>query len=409
MNIITDKIVFGGNSIGKVDGKMVFIPYAIPSEELEIEIVDSKKDYDVAKIKTIIKKSPYRVEPDCEYYENCGGCNMMHIDPSYQKELRKQILADVFAKNNIDISDKTEIISGPEFNYRARFQLNDGGLSEKSGNRIIPIKKCKCAEKVINEYLESTPAEHRGKGRIHLFGSEYVEKAGNSENQILIDLNQDVSKTQKNPYKTYGKSKKNLKLKENHYFAGTVASPKNTITVKLNGKKISFDVRGFFQSNLFVFEKVTKLICDSLPQGKNVLDMYSGCGSISVFLADKFENVVLVEHNRDALVFAEQNMAGTKHVSYGLSGAAWTKTCASYCGTFDAAVIDPPRSGMEKEVRDYICKSHIPHIRYLSCDPVTQSRDCIDLIKAGYKLQKIYLLDFYPNTSHIETLAVFEL
>ena len=100
-------------------------------------------------------------------------------------------------------------------------------------------------------------------------------------------------------------------------------------------------------------------------------------------------------------------MAGKGHVSYGLSGANWVKNCASMCGEFDACVIDPPRSGMEKEVCDYLCKSGIPQIRSLSCDPATHARDCAKLIAAGYSLEAIYLLDFYPNTSHIESLAVF--
>lgn len=201
-------------------------------------------------------------------------------------------------------------------------------------------------------------------------------------------------------------SSKKLKVKENHYFAGTVASPQNSVTVTLGGKELSFDVRGFFQSNLFVFEKVTKLICDTLAPGENILDMYAGCGSISAFLADKFNNVILVEHNRDALVYAEQNLKGKKHLSYGLSGAQWVKNCAAMCPQFDAAVVDPPRSGMEKEVCDYLCKSGIPQIRSLSCDPATHARDLAKLIKAGYTIQQVFLLDFYPHTSHIESLAI---
>ena len=180
------------------------------------------------------------------------------------------------------------------------------------------------------------------------------------------------------------------KIKKNVHFAGTVYSPENSITVMLNGKNISFDVRGFFQSNLFVFEKVLNLIVQNLEGGKNILDMYAGCGSISAFLSDLYENVVLVEHNRDALVYAEQNLVGKKHTSFGMSGASWIKNCASTCQPFDACVIDPPRSGMEKEVCEYLCNSNIKKIISLSCDPSTQARDCKKLIEAGYKIKKIW-------------------
>ena len=85
-NIITDKIAFGGNCLTKINGKNVFVPFAIPGEELKVEIIQEKRDYDIAKISEIIKPSPYRVTPECKYYEKCGGCNMMHIDAEYQKD-----------------------------------------------------------------------------------------------------------------------------------------------------------------------------------------------------------------------------------------------------------------------------------------------------------------------------------
>ena len=404
MNIIADKITFGGKSLGKIDGKNVFVPFAIPGEKLEVEITEHKKDYDNAVIKSIIFPSPFRVKAPCPYYQNCGGCNMMHISPEHQRVLRKQILCDIFHQHSIDISSITQTIYGPDFNYRSRFQLNNGGLSQKSSNSIVPVTNCLCAEPVINEYFSKTNFEDRPKGRIHLFGSDYVC----SEKKLSVtqekQLNQDRLK---------GNKAKKIKLKEKHYFAGTVASPENTVTVRLAEKEFCFDVRGFFQSNLFVFEKVLKLISENLYGGKNALDMYCGCGAISSFIADKYETVVMVEHNRDALVYAEQNLRGHKHISYGMSGASWVKNCSaectSLCGAFDACVIDPPRSGMENEVCDYLCNSKIPLILSMSCDPSTQARDCAKLIKAGYVLEKMYLLDFYPNTSHIESLAVLKL
>ena len=407
MNIIAEKITFGGNCLGKIDGKNVFIPYAVPGEKLEVEITESKRDYDNSRIVNIVESSKNRQEAPCPYYGEgkCGGCNMMHIKPEAQRELRKGIMIDIFAQNDIDISakDKVQVVYGPDYEYRARFQLTDGGLSQKRSNEIIPIEKCLCAEKNINEYLASTPVAAREVGRSHLFGSSFMTKPEGMD--VVLSKEED----KKGRIKVQGgKAAKKYKFKENKHFAGTVYSPEYSVSVNLNGKEVSFDVRGFFQSNLFVFSKVLSLIQGLLPGGKNILDMYSGCGSISAFLTEKYENVVLVEHNRDAIVYAEQNLAGSKHVSYGLSGAAWVKTCAAALPPFDACTIDPPRSGMEKEVCNWLCDSKIPLILSLSCDPATHARDCARLIKAGYNLKKMYLLDFYPNTSHIESLSVLE-
>ncbi len=398
VTVKTEKTVFGGNTIAKINSKTVFIPFTLPDETLSINIVQHKSDYDNAEIIKILDPSPYRKNPECKYYGSCGGCNMMHIKSEYQRELRKQMLNDAFLANKIELP-QIQVIYGPDFNYRSRFQFTDGGLCQKNANNVITIDQCLCAETAINEYLKSTPAENRPKGRTHFFASS---KAVDKSIKITCENPKNKQSVQNN--RQSNKSSKKYKFKENKYFAGTVISPQDTETVQLNGKNISFDVRGFFQSNLDVFEKVLKILVEKLPHGQNILDMYAGCGAISCFLGQNFNNVTLVEHNRDALVFAEQNMAGIPHISYGMSGASWVKNCASTCPQFDACVVDPPRSGMEKEVLDYFCKSDIPFIAYLSCNPSTQSRDCQKLLKAGYKIQEAYLMDFYPNTSHIESL-----
>lgn len=396
LNIITDKLVFGGDCLTKIDGKNVFIPFAIPGEKLEVEITQSRRDYDVAQIVKIEQPSEHRIEPKCPLYKKCGGCNMMHIDEDYQKELRKNILSDAFERNGIKL-DKIDVISGNNFNYRCRFQLNNGGLSERASNNIIKITNCPIAEDRINEWLLNVNAENRPDGRCHIFGSDkVVNVSGNESCKIAIAQEEKKQECQK-----LQKKHKNEKQIKKHY-SGTVLSENNIVTVEILGKKISFDVRGFFQSNIKVLEKAIQEVCRGLV-GKSVLDMYAGCGTFSVFLCDFFENVTLVEHNRDALVFAEQNLVGKKHESIGLSGAKWVSTEPKT--KFDAVVIDPPRSGMEKEVLDYLCKSKIPQIRAVSCDPATQARDIAVLVKAGYKIEKIFLLDFYPNTSHVESLV----
>ena len=103
VTVTTEKTVFGGLSIAKIDSKTVFIPYSMPGETLSVKIVQHKNDYDNAEIVKIIKASPNRVPAPCKYYGQCGGCNMMHIAPEYQRELRKQMLADIFADNKIKL------------------------------------------------------------------------------------------------------------------------------------------------------------------------------------------------------------------------------------------------------------------------------------------------------------------
>ena len=408
LTVTAEKIVFGGSCLSRVNGKNVFIPYAIPGEKLEIEITKTFRDYDLAKIIKVIEPSPYRIMPFCPLYGKCGGCNMQHIQIDYQRELRKQMLKDCFEREGLKCPE-IEIISGSEKNYRARLQLTDGGLNEKDSNTIVELENCPVATKAINDYLKKTPQSLRPEGRVHFFGDQRIISSDDAENPSLIIANEEKADLWQQ--KRVGKSKKQPKNKVKQRFAGTSGVMKNNCTIRLKDKLIQFDVQGFFQSNMEVLEKTIDAITYNMG-GENVLDMYSGAGTFSVFLADIFKKTILVEHNRDALVHAEINMSGKPHETYGLSGAKWVQTNAPMIlaknGPFDAVVIDPPRSGMEKEVCDWLCKNKTGQIRSVSCDPSTHARDALKLVKSGYELTKLYLLDFYPQTAHIESLAYFE-
>ena len=398
--IIAEKMVFGGDCLAKIDGKNVFVPYAVPGEKLEIETVESRKDYDIAKIVNIVEPSPKRITPECPYYQKCGGCNLMHIDYDFQVELRKKILSDCFEKYRIEIPE-IECVTSQNTLYRSRFQLHDGALEERHSNEKIYIDHCVIADEAVNAYFASVKATDRPKGRCHIFGSKCAEP------ELSVSIPHEKNREEKKG----GKNNKKLKHYIRPKYAGNIIDPSTCVTVNILDKKLSFDVQGFFQSNIKMLEKTVKLVTDGLS-GQNVLDMYSGCGTFSVFLEDKFNHLTLVEHNRAALVFAEQNLKLKNHDSYGLSGEKWVKENAESVikqnGPFDAVVIDPPRSGMEKAVLDYLCRTKPLRIRLLSCDPVTNVRDLKFLVEAGYKIKRVFLLDFYPQTSHIESLCYLE-
>lgn len=403
--LTVEKMVAGGDCMGKINGKNVFVPYAIPGEKYEVEITKSTRDYDYARIVKILEKSNHRVEPFCKNYGKCGGCNLQHIDSEYQKELRKQILREAFEREGLKVPE-IEIISGQEKNYRCRIQLTNGGFNEKESNNVIELDECPIATNEINEYLKNTPQKFRPRGRVHIFADNRVQ----NPNHILIA--DEISKSQ-GEIKISGageKRKSKVKAKKNVHFKGTMQTPQNICSVILSDKKIDFDVQGFFQSNLEVLEKTIEKVKSNLA-GKNVLDMYAGCGTFSVFLSDIFEKTTLVEHNRDAIVFAETNLVGKKHESYGQSGEKFIEQNVSSIiennGDFDAVVIDPPRSGMEKSVCKWLCSSKIGQIRSVSCNASTHARDASFLVKSGYTLEKLYLLDFYPQTAHTESLAFF--
>jgi 23S rRNA (uracil1939-C5)-methyltransferase len=391
--IVVEKMVFGGDCMGKTGGKTIFVPSAIPGEKIRVQVVEERKDFLRGKITEILSPSVHRVKPFCPYYGICGGCNMQHISGNFQKELRASILAESFAREKISLP-RIQVISGAEKGYRARFQFHDGGLMGKKSGSVVQIENCPCATEEINSYLSETKFEHRPKGRIHVFGDRRIC----AEKKIVIAPEEIPQKAHEIPRK-----KKR--------YEGTVENPLCSCEVEICGKKIAFDVRGFFQSNLEILEKTVPLATDG--RGKNALDLYSGSGVFSRFISENFFRTVMVEHNKSAVVFAERNLAGKNHESYGVSGEVWTKYHAENCmkksGAFDFALADPPRSGMEKSVANFLCGSKIPVIKSLSCNPSTQARDIKILLRGGYRIKNVFLLDFYPQTSHIESLVELEL
>ncbi|MBO4439399.1 MAG: class I SAM-dependent RNA methyltransferase [Spirochaetaceae bacterium] len=374
----TEKMLAGGDCLAKLDGKSVFVRGALPEETLKVRITADKGDFFTAEIAEIIEPSKERITPPCPFYGVCGGCNLQIASIDYQRKLKTGILQDALLRAGLSQSGLPEIkiSGGQEFGYRNRFQFHNGGLKRKSANEIVYIDDCLVAVPEIREYLKTNRINTEQ--RSHLFAA----------NGIVMQ-----------PKESDGK--------KSGRFAGMRINEENICTVNVAGKVIQFDVHGFFQSNLGMLETTVRKITENLG-GFRVADIYAGVGTFSVFLADLFKEVYLVEHNREAIVLAERNLANSKakHESYGISGAKWPEMQAANLD-FDAVVIDPPRSGMEKAVRNWIISKKVPVVRALSCDPVTFARDAADLCRNGYTFESLEILDFYPQTSHIETIATF--
>ena len=184
ISVTAEKLAFGGTCIARVNGKAIFIPYAIPGETLDIEIISSKRDYDEAKIVSILSPSPHRRIPSCPYYGLCGGCNMMHIDNAYQRELRKSVLADCFSHAGIDVPE-IDVIAGKSTGYRARFLLHDGGLVARDAKSIVPVTRCTVATDEVNAWLSETAFENRPRGLLRIFGDEKVVRSGENGKKVV--------------------------------------------------------------------------------------------------------------------------------------------------------------------------------------------------------------------------------
>jgi 23S rRNA (uracil1939-C5)-methyltransferase len=379
MTVTTEKMVAGGSCIARIEGKAVFVPLSLPGETLEIEITDAKKDYSFARVISVLEPSEHRVEPPCPLFGKCGGCSLQMADPDYQRELRLSILADTLSRAHVESEKGIHIESGSPLEYRSRFQFHrtrEGGigLREGSSNTVVPIRDCPVAVPAIRKALAdgslAREARHRNSGdRFHVFGFE--DRIWQEEGDTAC-------------------------------------------AVPLCGKNVGFDVRGFFQSNIPMLERLITAI-QSGPtgleggfSGERLLDFYSGVGTFSAVAGDAFAETVLVEHNREALDLARKNLASRAGIARfcPVSDEDWHTRNESRL-RYDSAIVDPPRQGIGKRALEWFSGSGIADIRSVSCDPVTFARDASKLVASGFRLVDVALYDFYPQTHHIETLAFF--
>ncbi len=408
--VTTEKMVYGGNCIAKTGGKTIFVPYSLPGEQLEITVVQDRRDYAFARIDNILNPSPHRIDPRCPFFGVCGGCNMQMAEDTYQIQLRMSMLEESFvragfappggadgetARGQRPVLPRATTVCGDSTGYRSRFQLHGAkdsagrayaGLKGRSAQTVVPVNDCPVAVPLLRDAFRSA--------YFSPFAEQYFRKCGDSQIRFHVFASERV--------RAEDGSHIAVEQPENGTRGGT-----NKCTVSLSGRDISFDVRGFFQSNVPMLEKLAACI-HSYPGGDRLADLYGGVGTFSVFLADKFGETELVEHNKNALIYAEQNLRGTRHTCYAQSTEKWAERRSAEV-RFDTVVADPPRQGLGKPVRKRLTEMKPPRILYVSCDPVTLARDAAEFAGAGYVLETLVMFDFYPQTSHIETLACFGL
>jgi 23S rRNA (uracil1939-C5)-methyltransferase len=357
--------------MGRIQGKVVFIPMTLPGETHKIEVVQEKKGYSRGESLELLEltRQPYvRTAPFCPHYGICGGCNLQHISYEDQLSVKKEIAIDhynrlggiTFARNSIK---EPKIVRSPDKAYRNRIQLHfkEGklGFKKRKSHNIVDIKNCPLLVKGINDYLEEERENDFDEKRINIFGtqeSSWVE----------------------------GRDRK--------------------ISLPVKNRLISFSPELFFQSNLTLLPALLDQVCQFAGQGEHFLDLYSGVGLFAAFLEDSFQSGTAVESARGALKFGKENLKKTEY--YEKKVEDWAKRRQAM--SLDFAVVDPPRTGLSRETVDLLGKLKPRRLAYVSCNPVTHGRDLKLLSERGFQLDLISLYDFYPHTSHLESLALLK-
>jgi 23S rRNA (uracil1939-C5)-methyltransferase len=363
--LVIARLVAGGDGLGFLDGKAVFVPGVLPGERVRIRVVQRRRDYDRAILVDVLEASAHRVAPGCRYAGLCGGCDWLHIDYEEQLRLKAAIVAEAQRRTGRIQREDPRIEPSSPWQARNRAQLHrapQGGLGYMGARsvRVIPVDDCPIVSPAMGRLFRGEALPPDGLERFTAF----------AEGETLAVEGRDDTRD---------------------------------LTVTVNGRDIQFSVGCFFQSNLGVLQKLVPWALAGL-EGGTAADLYCGVGLFGAFMAEKFARIICVESRAMSLSYARRNVPGPSHEFYPMSVEQWIQSRAASSRP-DAVIVDPPRTGLGEEVRTWLRESAPRRVVYVSCNPVTLARDLAVLTGTEYGLDDLRLFDFYPQTSHVEAVA----
>jgi 23S rRNA (uracil1939-C5)-methyltransferase len=427
---------WGGEGIGRIEGKVVFIPFSLPGEVVEVEVVQSKKNYSQGKLIRILEPSPDRVEPPCSFYRECGGCQLQHLESQRQiqekERLFKQGLEHALKPREVLVFPTLQ--SPKAFGYRHRLKLKTTwennrlnlGFFRPKSHDVIPVDHCLLANEVCNGVLRAIKETiqdlnyEKWAPEIELQVFERPRRGGivfSSPKRLDLSQKKRILKEflpiRDLNYLLFQESNPFL-LTGEHPFSPEEGSPEILLPASEIGLpkdiRLSCFPRVFTQVNLRLNRKlIARLLSLNLVDNQDtILDLYCGLGNFSLPIALKVQEVIGVEAFPSAVANARWNQKINRisnctfiqaRVEAGLHQLKLSGKPVSW------VILDPPRTGA-REVIPILDTWDLKGIFYISCDPMTLFRDLTQLVKRGWRVEWSQPVDFFPQTFHLESITL---
>ena len=377
--ITIEKLVYGGDGLARIEGRVVLTPYVLPGEQATVEAENQLR----AKLVNVEQTAPERTVPGCPYFGTCGGCHYQHATYEYQLEQKISILREVMRRvGKFDAPADIQVVSGPEWNYRNRsqFHIRNGRLGYlKAGSHdLVPIEKCPISSPMLNECIATLNRMLKDR-RFPQFVTE-------------IELFTNETDTQLNVLQTDRPVARSFFDWAADEVPGYVSGP-----ITYGGFRVSY--KSFFQVNRFLVEQlVDAAVADA--SGDSALDLYAGVGLFSWTLSSQFESVTAVESSNAAVSDLIHNVPKALAVRSSVDEYLAAQTEAP-----DFVLADPPRSGLGKHAVRHLLRLKPKQMVIVACDPATLARDMAPLLAAGYEIDRTIVIDLFPQTYHLETIV----
>ena len=389
--VTIEKLVYGGEGLGRADGRVVFAPFVLPGERVLVEPASMKGGLIRARLQEVLTPGEGRVEPQCPYFGRCGGCHYQHASYELQLEAKRSILRETLLRlGKFEAPEDIAVIVGEPWGYRNRAQFHMAGSAigylEAHSHRLCPITHCPISSPRLNETLAAL-IEMMHDPRWPQFVRSIEVFTNETETQLnVLESDRPVAR---------------------RFFDWCAETIPGFVTGLLDYPAAGFAYRvgggSFFQVNRFLIDDLGRTPVGEIS-GNSALDLYAGVGLFSLPLTRRFSRVTSVESGtsavRDLRFNAERAGVGLK-IAQSVTQDFLKKLAVAP----DFVLADPPRTGLGKAVVARLADLKPPRITIVACDPATLARDLPGLLAAGYRLERLTMVDLFPQTFHIETIA----
>jgi 23S rRNA (uracil1939-C5)-methyltransferase len=396
-------LVYGGDAMGRLpDGRAVFVPYGLPGELVRVRLVEEKRGHARAELVSVLRPSPERIEPRCAHFGMCGGCHYQHLPYERQLAVKTAILREQL--------ERIAGIANPPLNapvpapapwyYRNTVQFSltpqgQVGYQRAGSHDVVAITECHLPEAPLNDLWPQLAFEAET-------GIQRVELRLGMEDDLLVTLESDDPQPPE--------FEVDLPVSAVHLGpAGPLVLAGDDYTViAVHDRPFRVSAGAFFQVNTAQAEAMVSHLLAILPlrAGSTLLDIYCGAGLFSAFFAPRVARLVAIELSPAACRDFVANLDEFENVEL-YEGAAEV-ILPSLKLKADVAIVDPPRSGLDRAALDALIKLAPATLAYVSCDPSTLARDARRLLQAGYRLTQITPFDLFPQTYAVESISLFE-
>ena len=411
MEIISNS--YNGDGYGILNNKKIFIPKTITGDIVEYEIVKNNKNYIIGKLTKLIRKSDRRIDAKCPYYNNCGGCNLLHFNKeeyyNFKKNKLIKYIKETKYSNINELIENLQIIT-IDFNSRRRVtfkvQSNKIGFFEKNTTNLIEINNCCLINNNINNILlKLNPIIKSINNIIEISITNF-----NNGLDILFNITKEFSSNEVKILNKFIFDNQNIisinyKINNDLFLLFQKEKP----FIFLKDKKIELESNIFLQATEKGQNEIINILIDNLKNYKNIIDLYCGIGTYTFPLSD-FSNIYSIEGNQNMIDILNKNIK--KHnlknkIKAKCQNLITQPLLKNELNNYNVIVINPPRNGAQIQCKE-IAKSNVKKIIIVSCNPQTFSIDANELRNGNYNLKQVIGIDQFFQTEHIEMIGIFE-